>query len=196
MDEKGLIQPSHRVMHIAPERGISARIQKIPAIVYEAYDLFPENYSFAHAKKMDLAKECETLPSDHYDVIIHSHVMEHIQCNFTAVMFHLQRALTSGGVHIFSVPILSGHYDDCLGGLTDEDRIRRFGQIDHVRRFGSSDIHASLGMIFPLPKAYNLEEELPATLLDKHNIPQSARVGFSSSSVFVMRKDQFKLASI
>lgn len=196
IDQHQLIKSCDRIMHIAPERGISARIQEIPDVIYEAYDLFPEQYEFAGAKRMDLAKSCEALPSNHYDVIIHSHVMEHIPCNITAVLFHLHRSLKFDGVHIFSIPILSGHYDDCLGGINDEARIQRFGQDDHVRRFGLADIHATLGMIFPLPDHYDLEVSLPRDLLDRHNIPESARTGFSSSSVFMMRKDQFKLASI
>ncbi len=196
IDKMDLVREGSRIMHIAPERGIYNRISRVRGIEYEVYDLFPSQYPFADVKRLDLASDCESLKTGAYDLIIHSHVMEHVPCDVTAVFFHLQRSLKETGAQIFSIPILSGYWDCCLGEVDLEERIKRFGQDDHVRRFGASDLHRTLGMVFPLPEDYDLTRQFDESELDRFNVPQTARRGFTSSSVFVMRKRQFKLQSI
>lgn len=196
LDKHQLVKPGMRIMHIAPERGIYERIRQTPDLRYEVYDLFPDLYRFAKVERLDLATECESIPSSTYDLIIHSHVMEHIPCDVSAVFFHLQRGLRESGKHVFCVPILAGHWDSCFGGIEDSDRVRRFGQADHVRRFGLADLQQTLGMLFPFSADYDLGHEFSQETLDKYNIPEAARRGYSSSSVFVMGKRDFKLQSI
>ncbi|MEQ8857249.1 MAG: methyltransferase domain-containing protein [Pseudomonadales bacterium] len=193
LDRLGLVQPGSRIMHIAPERGIYERIRKVEGVVYEVYDLEPGNFPFADVQPLDLAAQCEQIPSNTYDLIIHSHVMEHVPCDAAVVFFHLQRSLKETGRQVFSIPILSGHWDSCFGGVDDDERVRRFGQADHVRRYGVLDLERTLGMLFPLPEKYDLTELVPEEDLDRYNIPEYARSGFSSSSVFVMGKADFKL---
>lgn len=196
LDEYGLIQPGHRVMHIAPEKGLYEYIRSIPGVQYEVYDLDPRGYSFAEVQQMDLVTDSEKLPSGAYDLIIHSHVMEHVPCDSSAVFYHLHRALKETGYQVFCVPILSGHWDCCLGGIGDSERVQRFGQKDHVRRFGGADLHRTLGMLFPLPEVYDLTETFSGEDLDRFNIPAAAREGYSSSSVLAMGKWQFKLQGV
>ncbi|MEQ9451363.1 MAG: class I SAM-dependent methyltransferase [Pseudomonadales bacterium] len=195
IDELGLVKPGYRILHIAPERGIFDRIHEVPEIEYHSFDLQPEQYEYAGASAMDLATDAEHLPSNFYDLIIHSHVMEHVPCNITAVLFHLHRSLSQRGTHLFCVPILSGASDEFLGEMEDAERIARFGQIDHVRRFGTQDIQKTIGMVFEIPLHYELESVVPAQTLENYNIPAHARSGFTSSTVFVVAKSQLKLVS-
>jgi hypothetical protein len=191
--ESAIIRPGLRVMHLAPELGIARNVKKVVGKGYEPYDLFPEKFRGLEVRKMNLVTDVEGLPSEHYDVIVHSHVMEHIACDATAVFFHLHRSLRSSGRHVFCVPIRAGYYEAQLGGLTAEERTRRFGQDDHVRLYGARDLGATLGMIFKLPAEYDLEKQFSAGVLDKFNIPKNIRKGFNSSSVLALRKEDIKL---
>lgn len=191
--ESGIIKPGLRVLHLAPELGIARNIKKVVGEGYEPYDLFPEKFRGLAVRKMNLVTDVEGLRSENHDVVIHSHVMEHVPCDATAVLFHLHRSLRSTGRHVFCVPIRAGHYEAQFGGLTPEERIRRFGQDDHIRLYGARDLAVTLGMIFKLPAEYDLEKQFGAGILDRFNIPKSARKGFNSNTVFVLRKDDIKL---
>jgi hypothetical protein len=189
----GLVQPGRRVMHLAPDLGLARNIKRIVGDGYEAYDLSPEKFPGLQVKRINLIADVEALPTHHYDLVIHSHVMEHVACNVTAVLFHLHRSLTPEGAHVFCIPLMGGHYDTYFGELPSEIRIQRFGQHDHVRSFGVKDLAITLGMIFSLPPCYDLEERFHTELLDRYNIPPIARKGFTGSTVFVMRKRDLKL---
>jgi len=191
--QNGLVRPGMRVLHLAPELGIARNVQKVAGDGYEACDLFPEKFRSLPVRKMNLVTDAEALPSGRYDVVIHSHVMEHLPCDVTSVLFHLHRSLTPTGVHVFSVPMRVGHYEANLGDMPEEERIKRFGQNDHVRMFGARDIAVTLGMVFRLPAEYDLEAQFGADVLDRFNIPKKVRKGFSSSSVFAVKKDDIRL---
>lgn len=193
LDKHKVVRPGARVMHLAPERGIAAKIREVPGVLYEAYDIDPNLYKFMRVEKLDLVDGAEKLPSNHYDLIIHSHVVEHVPCNITAVFYHLHRSLKDTGLHIFSLPIYGDSYDECLGKIPEAERVRRFGQNDHVRRFSPGDLQNTLGMIFQLTPAYDLGEQFSIETLDRHNIPTTVRKGFNSNSVFCMQKGDLKL---
>jgi ubiquinone/menaquinone biosynthesis C-methylase UbiE len=71
-----------------------------------------------------------------FDLLICYHVLEHIPDD-RAAMRELKRVLVSTGLLLVQVPI--------QGEITDEDplvvdpneRLRRFGQTDHVRQYGT-----------------------------------------------------------
>ena len=133
LEQMDLVRPGIRIMHLAPEAGMSRKLIDAGAI-YEAYDINPSLYRHCKVNYMDLL-DCERLPSRRYDLIIHSHVIEHVPCNITAVLFHLHRALKDCGTHIFAIPIHGGSYVEDLGPMGEEERMRRFNQSDHVRKF-------------------------------------------------------------
>lgn len=194
LDKLDVLKPGSRVLHFAPERGIAEFVRdRVGEENYDARDLFPELYPHINAKKFDLVHDVQGLPSKVYDVIIHNHVMEHLPCNITAVLFHLHRALTDDGVHLFSVPIMPGFYEESVFPISEAEREKRFGQNDHVRRFGLEDLDRSIGMIFRLPGHYRLEDLARADELDAANIPTRVRNGFTSSTVFVMKKNDILL---
>lgn len=193
LDDLGLPKPGQRVLHIAPERGLGPYIKNLTGDLYEAVDLVPKNFGWVTTKKLDLTTDAAELPSESYDLIIHSHVMEHIPCNITAVLFHLHRALKPTGWHICCIPIVNGAYEVDLRAMDKEQATKRFGQFDHVRRFGADDLNLTLGMIFRLPEQYDLEDRFGTSLLDAHNIPMPARKGWSMHSILAFRKDDLLL---
>lgn len=86
--------------------------------------------------KLDI--QATELPDESYDVIVCNHVLEHVD-DFWAALQEVRRILRRGGLLICSFPV------DPNVDLVDEDphvvereeRVRRFGQYDHLRVFGS-----------------------------------------------------------
>jgi len=188
-----IVRPGMRVMHLAPERGIYEYISNIPDVQYEVYDLEPQNFDFAPVKPIDLVTDLILIPSQTYDVVIHSHVMEHIPCNITAVLFHLNRILKIGGEQACVIPFVKGHFSEDLGRMSEMARVARFGQRDHVRRFGDEDIQRTLGMIFRLPTLYDIEAVFGRAELDRFNIPPYCRRGFSPHTFLRLKRSDMLL---
>lgn len=191
-----MVKPGARIFHLAPELGIARNIRAVPGTTHEAYDFDPTRYpAEIRVRKFDLTKDVEPLPSNTYDLVIHSHVMEHIACDVTSVLFHLHRSLKKDGSHVFCIPILHGHYAEDLSPLSEAEMEERFGQKDHVRRFGRADLQNTIGKVFRLPPAYDLEGEFGAEVLATANIPASAWKGFTAHTIFTIPKPDIRLQS-
>src|SRR5690606_15208069 len=107
----------------------------------------------------------------------------------TAVLLHLHRILKPGGVQFCIIPFMKGASSEDLGDLTDEERYTRFGQSDHVRRFGSVDALRTIGMVFKLPDPYDIEPLFGADVLLSHAIPKAAWSGYTYNTVLTIRKE-------
>lgn len=196
LDRLGLPRNGNSILHIAPERSLAKLLHDEAGPGYEAADLHPELFPFCEVKALNLCCDAESLPPNHYDLILHSHVVEHLPCNYTAVLFFLHRALKPGGYHIFSLPILSGFYEEDLGSLSEKEAIARFGQCDHVRRIGRSDLAATLGMIFPGDlECHRIDSCFDAETLKRANVPSDQWTTLNSSTVFVFGKSELRLST-
>ncbi|WP_181902708.1 methyltransferase domain-containing protein [Lysobacter soli] len=179
---------SARVMHFAPERGLSVWLrEKFSNYVAGDYDL--ERYSHIPGMlKVDLCQRDYQLPGP-FDLILHSHVIEHLPCNYTAVLLKLHKLLTPGGRHLFSIPVYGRSYEESLASLSHEEATSRFGQFDHVRRFSAADIDRTIGAIFDLPREYRLTDSFSAQVLRAAQIPEDAWQGYTGHSVFSFRRE-------
>lgn len=193
LDREGLPKPGSSILHFAPERGIAPILAAEGATDYDPVDFAPELFPHCKTRKIDLCTDAADLPRGRYDLIVHSHIAEHIPCNITAVLYHMHRALKPDGLHLMCIPFLGGNYEEDLGPLSPEDATRRFGQKDHVRRFGTADLALNLGMIFQLPASYSLLDWFSAEMLEECNIPVYAQSGFTPSTVLAMKKDDLLL---
>lgn len=193
LDNINILKPGAKVMHIAPEKGLAEYMRSVVGEGYESFDIDPSSCRVEGTKKLDLTSECHLLPSNHYDLVIHSHVMEHIFCNVTAVMWHLHRAVKDTGYHFMMLPILGGHYREDIGPLTPEDATARFGQPDHCRHYSFVDLDKTLGMVFKLPAKYDLTTVATREELDRAGIPVEMTYGFTGSTVFTFKKDDLLL---
>lgn len=118
-----------RMLHIAPEPGLTARILEIPGIDYVSIDL---NDSFAMFK-MDVTNI--EYPNSTFDIIYCSHVLEHVKKDRKAIS-ELQRVLKPNGYAVILVPIIGSKTIEA--SVTDPvEREKLFGQFDHVRSYGS-----------------------------------------------------------
>jgi len=181
-------RPGSHILHIAPERGFAAMLRELGGDNYRAVDIDPSRYPGLDVEPFDLCEDVFDLPLDRYDLIVHNHVLEHIECNYTAVLLRLARSLTDTGTMMFSVPILPGEFSDELIEASWDEKRRRFGPMVHVRRFGLDFLQRTLGMIFTIPDSYDLRAFFHEDLLMECNIPRHHWTNHTGASVFRLRK--------
>lgn len=194
MTAQGRIGRETRVLHIAPERGIYGKLCEIVSPeTYDTADLFPELFTkFApQTKRIDLC-DLDAWTSEEYDLILHSHVLEHIPCNLAYPVYHLHRMLKRDGRHMFIVPFFNGKSEECFQEISDEERIRRLGQADHVRRFGKGDIERHLGAILNMPKKLDAEIKYGAETLSRANIPEAHWYGYTGATILCFDRNDMK----
>ena len=118
-----------RVLHVAPEHCFEPRLRALFGRGYVTTDLF--------APKVDLTTDVTRLPfvDGAFDVVLCSHVLEHVPDDLQA-MREFRRVLKPDGWAILLVPITAPSTVEDPSVTTDHDRLRLFGQKDHVRRYG------------------------------------------------------------
>ena len=118
-----------RVLHVAPERGIAAILGTLPNAEYISADLPGESVMV----QMDLTEI--GYPEGSFDVIICSHVLEHIPDDVKA-MKEMFRVLSPGGLLVVQVPIYGQTTYEDFSITSEQARLAAFGQRDHVRKYG------------------------------------------------------------
>jgi SAM-dependent methyltransferase len=133
-----------RVLHMAPEKGLSAWLSRAEGVAYTAADINPTRYyHLDDVQRMDLT----ALPVEDgsVDLMLCCHILEHVPDD-GAAMREIRRVLADGGVALLQTPIAlrASATDEDFGPLDDAERIRRFGQKDHVRLYTDPDYVARL----------------------------------------------------
>ena len=167
-----------KVLHVAPERGLSHIIKRHSNIDYLTADISVNNVMI----KMDITDI--HYPADTFDVIICNHVLEHIIDDEKA-MSELYRVLKHGGWGILQVPIslsIDKTYEDF--SVTDpSEREATFGQSDHVRIYAIDYLDRLKKSGFEVDR-FNWQEDLE--FCDSNNMYGLLR----SESIFVVNKPQ------
>lgn len=130
-DETDFFTKDRKVLHIAPEQCFYGRFRKMKNLDYLTADL---DSPIADVK-MDIHNI--QYEDNSFDAIFCNHVLEHVQDD-KQCMRELARVLRPGGIAIMQVPLnRSLKITDEDPSITDpEERIKRFGQYDHVRAHG------------------------------------------------------------
>lgn len=120
-----------KILHFAPEKAISEKLREIHGKQYISADIM--------SGRADVIANIVNLQfhNEEFDYIICNHVMEHI-CEEKRAFSEVRRCLKPGGILIFTAPICwtqETYEDDNV--LTVDDRIRYYGQEDHVRLYGN-----------------------------------------------------------
>ena len=124
-----------RVLHVAPDARIQAELQNMPNVETVTGDLLTGDVDIT----LDIT--AMDLPDESFDVIICSHVLEHV-LDDRAAMSEMRRVLKSDGwalINVPSDPNRTVSYEDAT--ITSaEDRLAAFGQEDHVRIYSHGDL--------------------------------------------------------
>lgn len=118
------------LLHVAPEPFLVPRLRELfAAYQYVSGDLA----SPAAMVRFDLAKL--PLPDAAVDLLICSHVLEHI-LDDSAAMREIARVVSPDGMALIVVPLVNGPTQEDLSIADPVERARRYGQEDHVRLYG------------------------------------------------------------
>lgn len=121
--------PQKKMLHIAPEPILMLKFKKSRHIDYLSADLYDPNAMV----KMDITDI--QYPENSFDVIFCSHVLEHVMDDKKAMREFL-RVLKPDGWALLQVPIMAEKTIEDPTITDPQERLRVFGQHDHVRRYG------------------------------------------------------------
>jgi SAM-dependent methyltransferase len=122
--------PGRRLLHFAPEPLLDPVFARLPGVERLTADLHAPADLRLDITKMDL-------PDDSFDLILCSHVLEHVPDD-RAAMRELRRVLSDGGLALVLVPYrpeVTTYEDPSI--TSPFDRMVAFGQQDHVRIYGN-----------------------------------------------------------
>lgn len=136
LQERKVLRPGLRILHVAPENCLGDKLKALPKVEYIAGDKHEPGYHYPTGT-IDLDITKLPFPDDRFDLILCSHVLEHVLDDRIALR-ELHRVLAPGGWGILMVPIALGNAStEEDPSITDrQERIRRYGQFDHVRLYG------------------------------------------------------------
>jgi SAM-dependent methyltransferase len=149
-----------KILHIAPEKNLSAKLFSCGFSEYICGDLFTPGYRYpAYVRNMNVLDM--PFSENHFDVVICNHVFEHIPDDLHA-MKEVSRVLKKGGEAILQVPMSKTAEKTFEDFSISEPQAREvaFGQSDHVRLYGRdyADRLASSGFAV---KRINISRQFP-----------------------------------
>ncbi|HEU5113607.1 MAG TPA: methyltransferase domain-containing protein [Acidimicrobiia bacterium] len=163
-----------KVLHFAPERCLEPLLRQRLGAGYRTADLARED--------VDLRLDVTDIqfPDESFDVIICSHVLEHVPDDGRA-MEELHRILASDGWALVVVPVTKDKTFEDPTIVDPDERLRVFGQRDHVRRYGPdiADRLRRAGFVVATHRAS-----------DAHTVSDISRMGLRPASrpVFTVTK--------
>jgi SAM-dependent methyltransferase len=130
LDRHGGFLKTAKVLHFAPEKGLSALL-KARVGQYQSADIAPGRAD------LQLNIEAIAMPDESYDCVVCSHVLEHV--DDAKALSEVGRVLKPGGVALIMLPVIEGWattYETRVA-TTPEQRKRHYGQSDHLRYYGA-----------------------------------------------------------
>lgn len=150
-----------RLLHVAPDFGLYLWLRRQDRLTYVGSDIDASRYR--HIENMHTVDLTDVpFEDDSFDVIVCSHVLEHVPDD-TAAMAELFRILRPGGQALVLVPLaLDGAGTDEDRAVRDpRERLLRFGQWDHVRIYNRSDYFSRLQDVGFATVAFDPFEQYP-----------------------------------
>lgn len=128
---------NHNILEFSPHRSLHDLFKsKFPNYISSDY----ENQFYAQ-KKYDITNI--DVSDNSYHLIICFHVLEHILDDGKAIK-ELNRILKKNGALIIQVPLKTGKTYEDFKITTKADRLKAFGQEDHVRIYGEKSLEEKL----------------------------------------------------
>ncbi len=192
LDRLGGFKEGQRVLHMAPEMGLARHFNKLSGDKYYPTDIDVDRYAsnVIKMRKLDLCTDLGQFEDNSFDLILHSHVLEHIPCDVECTLRELDRILAPGGLHFLSVPMRgTTTAEDLSPDLTEAERLKRFGQEDHMRIFGTESLTEMLKRVWGDDKhLVEMNQIFTRDELRSAVIPTVAWQGITSHSIFHYRK--------
>lgn len=129
--ETDLLRRPIRVLHVAPDFASYRRLHAMPEIDYRTADL-------QRSPMVPIRVDITATPfaDASFDLVMCSHVLEHVPDDRGALA-EMRRVLKPDGVMLLQHPIDDLDVTDEDPAVTDlAERLRRWGQADHVRAYG------------------------------------------------------------
>jgi len=129
-----LLASARLVVDVAPSARLALVLRRTVPSQYVRIDFDPA----ADARAVDVQASLAQLPfpESSVDVLLCYHVLEHISDD-AAAMTEIARVLGDAGLALVQVPWRPGVPTDEDPDAPLDERVRRFGQADHVRYYGS-----------------------------------------------------------
>jgi SAM-dependent methyltransferase len=125
------------LLEFAPSTPLKNALEKhFVNMVYRTADLYMENVD----DKVDICDMSTAYKDNSFDVVICSHILEHVESDVLALS-ELRRVVKVGGLVLVLTPIidLPDVFDEDVNEKDVNERWRRFGQDDHLRLY-SKDV--------------------------------------------------------
>lgn len=163
-----------KLLHFAPEKCISNLFKYYKNIEYLTADI--------NEKDVMIKENIENLSFEDcsFDIIICSHVLEHVENDKKAIE-EMYRVLKYNGTAIIIVPINLNNNETYENQdiICEEEREKQFGQIDHLRLYGK-DFKERVEEF-----GFKLTEKISAKDFDNGNV---LRFGLKKDVIFVFKK--------
>lgn len=132
--ETDYLKDNYTVLDFSPSRSLSYKLNKLKTINYLSTDL---SGNFNADFQYDITKI--DLGTNGIDLIICYHILEHIDEDLLA-MSELFRVLKPNGIAIIQTPFTDGVIYENPSIKTPEERLKHFGQDDHVRIYSEIEL--------------------------------------------------------
>ncbi len=159
-----------RVLHFSPSKSLRRKLEALAHVDYVTTDYMGE---FEAMKNLNIESIEE--PDSSYDVIICYHVLEHIENDKTALL-ELHRVLVVGGTCFIQTPFKEGEIYEDNSIKSESDRLKHFGQNDHVR------VYSALGL------KTRLEDAGFQVQIEKYSALETNRNGFAKGETILVAK--------
>ena len=179
-----LSKPNLTLLHIAPEPSLKKYLKGFSNITYTSGDKFEKGYDGYYYSKDTLSLDLTSLSfSDNsFDVVICNHVLEHI-VNEKQALNEIYRVLKPGGWAIIQVPIASELVQTVENNAdSDEKRILKYGQRDHVRLYGLDYLTRLKNHGFTV-KDWSPAKHYDQSLINKYAINALEKVFIASKAI-------------
>ncbi|WP_333878448.1 class I SAM-dependent methyltransferase [Flavobacterium sp.] len=136
--ETEFLRPGIYILDFSPSRCLYRKLKKVPQIKYTATDLSNDFIADAQYDITHMAA-----PDDQFDLIICYHILEHVIEDIKA-MQELYRVLKTNGKILIQTPFQDSSIYEDYSITSDEERLKHFGQEDHVRIYSVSGLRERL----------------------------------------------------
>ena len=179
IQHKNLLEGTHRLLHVAPERSLYKLFRMNPTIEYLPIDKFTKGYEYpSKTKNMDVT--ALNFKDQSVDGIICVHVLEHVLDDKKALE-EFFRVLKQNSWALVLVPYDKNKkktYEDS-SIVTPAERFKNFGQTDHVRIYCTDFIERFKAV------GFKIEDWEFQKTIDKK---EKEKYVFKETDIFLLRK--------